>query len=197
MARLVMHAELAAEDVRVGRKRVARLMCKANIEGVHRRRRISTTRRDPAKRAAPDLVKRRFRTQGPDRIWAADITYVPTQAGFLYLAVVIDLWSRKVVGWSMRSDLTTPLVTDALDMAISQRKPNGVIFHSDQGQPNTAQPRSGTDAKKPGSYPPWDAEETRMTMPSPSRSSPPSKQNSSTATPTTPAHKHAPPSSTS
>ena len=135
MARLVMHAELAAEDVRVGRKRVARLMRKANIEGVHRRRRISTTRRDPAKRAAPDLVKRRFRTQGPDRIWAADITYVPTQAGFLYLAVVIDLWSRKVVGWSMRSDLTTPLVTDALDMAISQRKPNGVIFHSDQGQP--------------------------------------------------------------
>ena len=78
-------------------------------------------------------MKRRFRTQGPDRIWAADITYVPTQAGFLYLAVVIDLWSRKVVGWSMRSDLTTPLVTDALDMAISQRKPNGVIFHSDKG----------------------------------------------------------------
>ena len=128
-----VHAELAAEGVQVGRKRVARLMRKANIEGVHRRRRISTTRRDPAKLAAPDLVKRRFRTQGPDRIWAADITYVPTQAGFLYLAVVIDLWSRKVVGWSMRSDLTTPLVTDALDMAISQRKPNGVIFHSDRG----------------------------------------------------------------
>ena len=98
MARLVMHAELAAEDVRVGRKRVARLMRKANIEGVHRRRRISTTRRDPAKPATPDLVKRRFRTQGPDRIWAADITYVPTQAGFLYLAVVIDLWSRKSGG---------------------------------------------------------------------------------------------------
>ena len=80
-----VHAELAAEDVRVGRKRVARLMRKANIEGVHRRRRISTTRRDPAKRAAPDLVKRRFRTDGPDRIWAADITYVPTQAGVLVL----------------------------------------------------------------------------------------------------------------
>ena len=90
-------------------------------------------RQHSAKPAAPDLVKRRFHTQGPDRIWAADITYVPTQAGFLYLAVVIDLWSRKVVGWSMRSDLTTPLVTDALDMAISQRKPNRVIFHSDRG----------------------------------------------------------------
>ena len=128
-----VHAELAADDVRAGRKRVARLMQNANIQGVHRRRRVTTTRRDPAKTAAPDLVERRFHTQGPNRVWAADITYVPTQAGFLYLAVVIDLWSRKVVGWSMRTDLTTPLVTDALDMAISQRKPNGVIHHSDRG----------------------------------------------------------------
>ena len=128
-----VHAELAAEGVRVGRKRVARLMKEANIVGVHRRRRVTTTRRDPAKQAAPDLVERRFHTDGPDRIWVADITYVPTQAGFLYLAVVIDLWSRKVVGWSMRTDLTTPLVTDALDMAITQRQPDGVIHHSDRG----------------------------------------------------------------
>ena len=86
-------------------------MKEASIVGVHRWRKVTTTRGDPAKTAAPDLVRRRFHTDAPDRVWVSDITYVPTQAGYLYLAVVIDLWSRKVVGWSMRSDLTTPLVT--------------------------------------------------------------------------------------
>ena len=164
-----VHAELAAEGVRVGRKRVARLMRGANIVGVHRRRRISTTRRDPAKRAAPDLVERRFHTKGPDRVWAADITYVPTQAGFLYLAVVIDLWSRKVVGWSMRNDLSAVLVTDALDMAISQRTPTLSQTRHCCDDPlnlgNIRPGRSGTAAKKPGSSPPWAAEETPTTMP--------------------------------
>ena len=126
-------------------------MKEASIVGVHRWRKVTTTRGDPAKTAAPDLVRRRFHTDAPDRVWVSDITYVPTQAGYLYLAVVIDLWSRKVVGWSMRSDLTTPLVTNALDMAISQRKPDGVMHHSDRGsQLNIAPPRSGTDATKPG-----------------------------------------------
>lgn len=83
-------------------------------------------------------MRRQFNASGPDRTWVADITYVPTGAGFLYLAVVIDLWSRKVVGWSMRNDLTTPLVTDALDMAIAQRNPEGVIHHSDRGSQYTS-----------------------------------------------------------
>ena len=133
-----IHAELAAEGVSVGRKRVARLMRQARIQGVHRRRRVSTTKQNPEAAVAPDLVRRRFTASGPDRTWVADITYVPTGAGFLYLAVVLDLWSRKVVGWSMRTDLTTPLVTDALDMAIGQRKPHRVIHHSDRGSQYTS-----------------------------------------------------------
>ena len=93
-----VHAELAAEGVAVGRKRVARLMRQAHIQGVHRRRKVATTRRNPAQAAAPDLVCREFTASGPDRIWVADITYIPTKAGFLYLAAVIDIWSRRVVG---------------------------------------------------------------------------------------------------
>ena len=119
-----IHAELSFEGMCVGRKRVARLMRQARIQGVHRRRTVSTTSQNPERAAAPDLVRRGFTADGPDRTWVSDITYVPTQAGFLYLAVVIDIWSRRVVGWSMRNDLTTPLVTDALDMAIGQRKPD-------------------------------------------------------------------------
>ena len=104
----------------MGRKRVARLMRQARIQGVHRRRKIATTRQNPAQAAAPDLVRREFTADGPDRTWVSDITYVPTRAGFGYLAVVIDVWSRRVVGWSMRDDMATPLVTDALDMAIAR-----------------------------------------------------------------------------
>ena len=135
---LRIDAELAAEGVAVGRKRVARLMRQARIQGVSRRKRVTTTRQDPTQAAAPDLVRRNFTAAGPNRIWVADITYVPTKAGFLYVAVVIDLWSRRVVGWSMRNDLTTPLVTDALDMAISQRNPTAVIHHSDRGSQYTS-----------------------------------------------------------
>ena len=120
-----IHAELAADGVAVGRQRVARLMRQARIQGIHRRRRVATTRANPAQVAAPDLVRREFTADGPDRIWVADITYVPTRAGFLYLAAVIDVWSRRVVRWSMRNDLATPLVTDAPDMAITTRKPTG------------------------------------------------------------------------
>ena len=133
-----VHAELAAEGISVGRKRVARLMRQARIQGVHRRRKVTTTRRNPERAAAPDLVRREFTAMGPDEIWCADITYVPTQAGFLYLAVVIDVWSRRVVGWSMRDDLATPLVTDALEMAIGQRQPGRVIHHSDRGSQYTS-----------------------------------------------------------
>jgi len=128
-----IHAELAARGVHVGRKRVARLMKDAGLQGASRRKTTFTTRRDPTSRPAPDLVDRDFRADGPNQLWVADITYVPTWAGFLYLAVVLDVWSRRVVGWSMATNPRTQLVLDALNMALQQRKPNNVIHHSDQG----------------------------------------------------------------
>jgi putative transposase len=128
-----VHAELKAAGVAVGRKRVARLMRSAGLAGVSRRQGSVTTRRDERVRPAPDLVERRFMAQAPNRLWVADITYVPTAAGFLYLAVVVDVFSRRVVGWSMATDLRSQLVLDALGMALAQRKPHGVIHHSDQG----------------------------------------------------------------
>jgi transposase InsO family protein len=128
-----VHAELAAEGIRVGRKRVARLMRAARVQGVSRRKWITTTRRDPAGRPAPDLVQRDFRVDAPDRLWVSDITYVPTGAGFLYLSVVLDAWSRRVIGWAMATHLRTELVLTALNMALGQRRPDGVIPHSDHG----------------------------------------------------------------
>lgn len=133
-----IHAELVAEDTRVGRKRVARLMRAAGLQGVSRRRGIRTTRRSQSTRPAPDLVERNFTADGPDRLWVADITYIRTWAGFLYLAVVLDVWSRRVVGWAMATHLRTELVLDALEMAVGQRRPKGVIFHSDQGSQYTS-----------------------------------------------------------
>jgi putative transposase len=117
----------------VGRKRVARLMREAGIQGVSRRKTVFTTRRDPQARPAPDLVDRDFGAAGPDQLWVSDITYVPTDAGYLYLAVVLDAWSRRVVGWSMANHLRTELVLGALNMALQQRRPSNVIHHSDQG----------------------------------------------------------------
>jgi putative transposase len=128
-----VHAELAADGVRIGRKRVARLMRLENLEGVSRRRKMFTTVRDRDARPAPDLVERDFTATAPDQLWVADITYVPTWAGFLYLAVVLDVWSRRVVGWAMATHLRTELVLEALDMAVEQRRPTSVIHHSDQG----------------------------------------------------------------
>lgn len=128
-----IHAELAAQGLHVGRKRVARLMRRAGVYGVSRRRQFRTTVRAEAARPAPDLVDRQFQTTGPDRLWVADITYVPTWAGFLYLAVVLDAWSRRVIGWAMETHLRTELVLDALDMAVATRRPTRVIHHSDQG----------------------------------------------------------------
>ena len=128
-----IHSELAERGLHVGRKRVARLMKDAGLQGVSRRKTTFTTRRDPTVRPAPDLVDRDFRADGPDQLWVADITYVPTWVGFLYLAVVLDVWSRRVVGWSMATSLRTQLVIDALNMALQRRKPHNVIHHSDQG----------------------------------------------------------------
>jgi len=128
-----IHADLAEGGYRVSRKRVARLMRLAGVEGVSRRRRCRTTRRDKTAQPVPDLVDRNFVAEGPDRLWVADITYVPTWSGFLYLAVVVDAWSRRVVGWSMATHLRTELVLSALEMALWRRRPEDVIHHSDQG----------------------------------------------------------------
>ena len=132
-----VHAELAAKGIRVGRKRVARLMSKASLAGVSRRRFVTTTLKGDG-RQAPDLVERNFTAEAPDRLWVADITYIPTWAGFLYLAVVLDAFSRRIVGWSMTTTLATQLVLDALNMALLRRRPQGVIHHSDQGSQYTS-----------------------------------------------------------
>ena len=128
-----IHAQLRAEGVRVGRNRVARLMKEAGLQGISRRKRVFTTRRDHSACPAPNLVDRRFEADRPNQLWVADITYIPTSEGFLYLAAVIDVWSRKVVGWSMKDYLRTELVLHALGMALEQRKPSNVIHHSDHG----------------------------------------------------------------
>lgn len=134
-----VHAESRADGERHGRKRIARLMRGAGLTGASRRRKgVTTTRRDKTARPAPDLVDRNFTAAGPNRLWVADITYVPTTNGFLYLAVVLDAWSRKIVGWSMANHLRTELVLDALEMAIGQRRPADVIHHSDQGSQYTS-----------------------------------------------------------
>lgn len=128
-----VHAELKEHGERVGRKRVARLMREDGMEGATRRKSAFTTRRNPDARPAPDLVARNFSVSARDQLWVADITYVPTWTGFLYLAVVMDAWSRRIVGWAMATHLRTQLVVDALSMAVSQRRPTSVIHHSDQG----------------------------------------------------------------
>ena len=116
-----IHAELAEAGVAVGRKRVARVMRAAGIAGVSRRRGPRTTRREVQDRPAPDRVERRFEADAPNRLW------------FLYLAIVLDVFSRRVVGWAMAVHLRTELVTEALEMAVAQRRPDAVIHHSDQG----------------------------------------------------------------
>lgn len=133
-----MYAELRDEGLLVNHKRVARLMRLDGLVGVTRRKKWRTTKRDPGARAAPDLVNRDFTAQRADELWVADITYIPTASGFLYLAVVVDAWSRRVVGWCMRRSLKADLVVRALDMAVTQRRPERVIHHSDQGSQYTS-----------------------------------------------------------
>ena len=130
-----IQAELASTGTCCGRKRVARLMRQAGLAGCHRRRPFQTTRRDPQDELAPDLVQRTFTASGPNQLWIADITYVPTRLeGFLYLAVIVDVFSRRVVGWSLADHLRTELVVGALEMAVWNRRPgDGVIHHSDHG----------------------------------------------------------------
>ena len=122
-------------QVRVGRKRVARLMRDLRVQGVSRRgKKPRTTVADAKAPPAPDLVERQFVAERPNRLWLADITYVPTLEGYLFLGVVMDMYSRKIVGWSMRDDLKAELVVDALAMAVTRRRPPaGLVHHSDRG----------------------------------------------------------------
>jgi putative transposase len=129
-----IHAELADDHgIRVGRKRVARLMRAAHIRGVTLRRFVVTTQATPGAKTPIDRVERRFYAEAPNRLWVADATYIPTWTGFLYLTMVLDVYSRKIVGWAMGNRLDTELMLAALDMAIAQRRPTGVIHHSDRG----------------------------------------------------------------
>jgi len=129
-----IHAELADDHgIRVGRKRVARLMRSAGLRGATLRRYVVTTLSDSGARPAVDLVDRQFYAERPDRLWVADITFIPTWTGFLYLAMVLDVYSRRVVGWAMETHLRTELILAALNMAITQRRPETVIHHSDRG----------------------------------------------------------------
>jgi putative transposase len=134
-----IHQELlAAANIHAACKRVARLLRAAGLKGASRRRWMITTVRDRNARPAPDLAERNFTAAAPDCLWVADITYIPTWAGFLYLAVVLDVFSRRIVGWAMATHLRTQLVLDALNMALGQRRPAAVIHHSDQGSQYTA-----------------------------------------------------------
>jgi len=132
-----VHAELARLGRRCGTKRVARLMRTAGLVGVHARRRWRNGRPDVA--PAPDLVDRDFSPSGPDQVWAADVTQFRTHEGWLHLAGVIDLWSRRIVGWSMSTTANSELVTDALVMAFERRRPDRrVVHHSDRGAAYTS-----------------------------------------------------------
>ncbi len=135
-----VQAELRiAQGVHCSRKRIARIMRQQGLQGVSRRRSIRTTVRDETATAAPDLVRRDFRATRPNKLWVADITYVPTLQGFLYLACVLDACTRRCVGWAMRTTLATEIVTAALDMAILRTRPAaGLIHHSDHGSQYTS-----------------------------------------------------------
>ena len=128
-----MMVDLEAAGETAGHNRVARLMRANGIVGASRRKGCWTTRRDKDARPAPDLVERKFVAAAPDRLWVADITYIPTWAGFLFLAVVLDVFSRRIVGWAMANHLRTELIPRALEMALERRRPEDVIHHSDQG----------------------------------------------------------------
>jgi putative transposase len=129
-----VHAELRRQGLHVGRKRVERLMRAAGLSGSHRLRKRPTTLRLQGVRVADDLVERSFVAERPDQLWLSDIKEIPTWQGKLYLASVLDCFSRRVVGWSLREHMRAELVVEALEMALSRRRPAGpLVHHSDQG----------------------------------------------------------------
>jgi len=131
--------DLVDEGFDVGRKRVQRLMREEGIVGVHRRRlRLGLTKQDKTHAPAPDLVERDFDAKAPNEKWVADITYIATAEGWLYLAIIMDLFSRRIVGWSMAQTMEAKIVKDALAMALSQRNPTTLVHHSDRGSQYTS-----------------------------------------------------------
>jgi putative transposase len=135
-----VHAELRSLGIGCGQRRVARLMKAAGLRGCMRGKKRGTTRRDPRAAPAPDLLCRDFVSAEPNRVWLADITYIPTREGFLYLAFIMDTYSRRIVGWSMDSHMRTELVVDALEMAVCMEAQavGGLVHHSDRGVQYTA-----------------------------------------------------------
>jgi putative transposase len=134
-----VHADLVSQGLGCGRHRVARLMRQHGIRGKQRRRHRRTTVRNLADPVAPNLLLRQFHAPAPNRKWVADLSYIPTQEGDLYLATVMDLYSRKIVGWAMRDHLKTELPLAALTMALAQRQPpSGLLHHSDRGSQYTS-----------------------------------------------------------
>ena len=185
-----VHAELVlGRGFRLGRKRVARLMRAVHLQGIHRRHRLGCTTRDPLASPADDLVGRVFTPAGPDLLWVADITQHHTWQGWWYCAVVIDAYSRRVVGWSMADHLRAELVIDAVDMAVWNRRPSpGLVHHSDHGaQTGTPASRSGEGSGSPGSWGPWELSGMPWTTLWPRASSPPCRPSCWTAGPGPPA----------
>ena len=133
-----IHADLRDDGIHVGKKRVARLMKAEGLQGACFRKWVTTTTRDADMQPSADLVQRQFAADAPNKLWVADITYIPTWAGFLFLAVVLDAFSRRIVGWSMAEHLRTELVLSALNMALGQRKAEDVVHHSDHGTQYTS-----------------------------------------------------------
>jgi putative transposase len=181
-----VRATLRERGEMVGRRRVARLMRGAGLRGVHgQRRRVRTTVADPHIAPAPDRVERAFAPAaigGPDRLWLADISYIPTREGWLYLAIILDGFSRRVVGWAMADHLQTDLVLAALRLALQRRRPAaGLIHHSDRGASTHLWRSASTSARPAWSRPPARSG-TATTMRSPNRSSPRSKWSWSIAT---------------
>lgn len=160
-----IRAKLQDAGVNASRKRIARLIRQEHMRGVSRRRSFCvTTERDVRHRPAPDLVNRMFVASDINQLWVADMTYLPTWTGFLYLSMVIDVYSRKVVGWAFGERMTADLVILALNMALMTRKPESVIHHSDQGSQYTSI-AFGNRCKEMGGVPPWEALAMHMTTP--------------------------------
>ncbi len=129
-----IHDKLAAQGISVSRKRVARLMREAGLKAKSRRKYKATTDSNHSLPIAPNLLKRDFEVDRPNAVWVSDITYIWTRQGWMYLAVILDLYSRKVVGWSLAERMTASLICDAIDAAVRLRRPGeGLVFHSDRG----------------------------------------------------------------
>ena len=185
-----LRAGLAAVGHRLSHKRVHRLMQAAGLWGRHPRAWKRTTIPGEQPVPAPDLIGRAFTADAPNTRWCGDITYVKTWDGWAYVATVIDLYSRAIVGYAIADHMRTSLVTDALDMAIANRAPTGhVIFHSDRGTQYTPRPSSTNTAGTTASAAPWAGPEYATTMLSANRHSRPTRKNSSTPAPGPTSHR--------